>query len=106
MVSKQVTLCDGCGKRTAERKCSWCGKDLCKNCSRTSFRIQLKRSTYDTIDVGSVGFCRICKNKLQNIWTAENQDELIHGTFSAKISTLFQDYFRDISTLHGLEDKK
>lgn len=65
MVNKQVNICDGCGKRTADRKCILCGNDLCTYCNRASFDL-LIRSKDITVIIGEICFCKGCKGKLRN----------------------------------------
>ncbi len=71
MKKTNITICDDCKKTISNKKCSFCEKDICDNCS-------------DEEEIGTVAFnfCKNCLTKLersgferQSFWNEFNKQE-------------------------------
>lgn len=99
MVNKNIDICDGCGKRTADRKCCWCGKDLCSYCRRSGFDI-----TFQSVDmtqfITDVVFCKDCKHKLLKKW--DRKEPLFNEEVGKEISAVVQNYLTKKTMVESL----
>lgn len=100
MVNKIVDICDGCGKRTADKKCCWCDKDLCSFCGKCGFDIRVS-STDICADIGEMPFCKNCKQKLIKLGIKEVG--FFDNEFGKKVEDIFRDYLNKIKIMDGLK---
>lgn len=99
MVNKNIDICDGCGKRTADKKCVWCGKDLCPYCRRSGFNI-----IFQSVDVHQliteVIFCKDCKHKLLEKW--DRKEPLFNEEIGKEICSVVQSYLTKRTVVESL----
>jgi hypothetical protein len=100
MVTKEETICDGCKKRTADVKCSWCDKDLCSYCRRCSFDIICHSSDVHQI-ITEIPFCKDCKHKLMNLLGKD--EEIFDKKFGGETRELVRNYLTKKKILENLK---
>ena len=103
MVNKNVAICDGCGKRTADKKCCWCEKDLCSFCRRGGFDICV-RSVDIYKAITELAFCKECKHKLVKIGIGE--DNFFSKEVGEEVGEIIKNYLTKKKIIDGLKNEK